>query len=220
MRDLIVSHLHRFIYIRTRKTASTSLEISLSRVCGDRDIITGFCDRDEELRRQHGGRARQNLEGRGGLIPYNHMSAAEVRDYVGEEVWENYFVFTVERDPLEKVVSLYYHRYKKAPRPTLQSFIDSGEAKDAWNWPLYSIADRLAMDYVGNYARLLDAVSQIELRIGQELQPLTLAKNQFRDDRRRATEILTCSQIETVLDQFVGEPLPFGSTAGIEVERR
>jgi len=51
---VILSHEHRFIYIRCRKTASTSTEVALSRICGPNDIITTMlrCPEDEVLRRQ------------------------------------------------------------------------------------------------------------------------------------------------------------------------
>ena len=41
----IISHRHRFIFVRTHKTASTSVEIALSRICGPEDVITPFPDR-------------------------------------------------------------------------------------------------------------------------------------------------------------------------------
>jgi hypothetical protein len=47
---VIVSHAHRFIFIKTRKTAGTSIEISLSRYCGEHDILTPITLSDEPLR--------------------------------------------------------------------------------------------------------------------------------------------------------------------------
>jgi len=37
---MIVSRRHRFIFIKTHKTAGTSIEISLSRYCGASDIVS------------------------------------------------------------------------------------------------------------------------------------------------------------------------------------
>jgi hypothetical protein len=37
---MIISHEHKFILLKTRKTAGTSIEIALSRFCGDDDVIT------------------------------------------------------------------------------------------------------------------------------------------------------------------------------------
>jgi hypothetical protein len=50
---LIISHRHRFIFLKTRKTAGTSVEIALSRFCGPDDVIRRSPG-DEALRRELG----------------------------------------------------------------------------------------------------------------------------------------------------------------------
>ena len=55
--SVIVSHKHRFVFIRCRQTASTSLEIALSRLCGPDDIVTPMHPRAELLRADLGGRS-------------------------------------------------------------------------------------------------------------------------------------------------------------------
>ena len=44
---VIASHQHRFIFLKTRKTAGTSVEIALSKVCGPDDVITEISPEDE-----------------------------------------------------------------------------------------------------------------------------------------------------------------------------
>ena len=53
---MIASHAHRFIFLKTRKTAGTSVEIALSKACGPDDVITVTSPEDEELRTAAGGR--------------------------------------------------------------------------------------------------------------------------------------------------------------------
>ena len=55
---MIVSHEHRFIFLKTKKTAGTSLELALSQLCGPDDVITPLAPTDEALRA--GGRGAQN----------------------------------------------------------------------------------------------------------------------------------------------------------------
>ena len=83
---VIVSHAHRFVFLKTRKTAGTSVEIALSTVCGPDDVITPVTEADERLRREYGGRAPQHYESP--PLPrkaFNHMPASMVRQLVGRE---------------------------------------------------------------------------------------------------------------------------------------
>ena len=38
---MIVSHKHKFIFFKTRKTAGSSIQVALAKHCGEDDIITG-----------------------------------------------------------------------------------------------------------------------------------------------------------------------------------
>jgi hypothetical protein len=57
---LIISHEYRYIFIKTAKTAGTSIEMALSRYCGPDDIITPLWKKDEEKRQAMGGRGPQH----------------------------------------------------------------------------------------------------------------------------------------------------------------
>ena len=48
---VIISHRHRFIFIKTGKTAGTSVEIALSKFCGPEDVITPISPEDEATRK-------------------------------------------------------------------------------------------------------------------------------------------------------------------------
>ena len=103
---MIVSHKHKFIFLKTQKTAGTSIEIALSKHCGPDDIITPISSEDEKLRKKFGNLGPQNyvspiwdygvrdlakrlLRDRRKLRFYNHISANVVRAHVGEHVWNS-----------------------------------------------------------------------------------------------------------------------------------
>lgn len=106
---MLISHRHRFIYTKTRKTASTSVESYFERFC--------MPDGDWELTH-----AREVYESNTGIIGYrggkagsgrykwwNHMPALSIKELIGEEIWDSYFKFCVIRDPFEKCISAYDH---------------------------------------------------------------------------------------------------------------
>ena len=78
----IISHSKKFIFVKTNKTAGTSVEIALSKYCDENDIITQITMNDEKFREKLGYRGQQNhMNGK----YYNHMPIFEISDYIGEE---------------------------------------------------------------------------------------------------------------------------------------
>ena len=57
---MIISHRHRFIFIKPKKVAGTSIEISLSRICGPEDVLTPLGAKDEKQRQMWANRSSQN----------------------------------------------------------------------------------------------------------------------------------------------------------------
>lgn len=76
---MIISHQHKFIFIKTKKTAGTSIEIALSKICGEQDIITPVSPEDEKTRMALGYRGPQNYIINGARLFYNHIPASDVR---------------------------------------------------------------------------------------------------------------------------------------------
>lgn len=89
---MIISHRHKFIFIHVPRTAGRSLTIDLESHCGPKDIIT-----------PSGDSPGRNHEGW-----HRHSSAREIRERLGRRIYEDYFVFTVERDPWDKTLSTYW----------------------------------------------------------------------------------------------------------------
>ena len=93
----IVSHAHRFIFLKTAKTAGTSIEVTLSPLCGPEDVVTPIFPLEP-------GHEARNF-GVGPRKFVNHMGGRQVRKFVGEETYNAYFKFCVEREPVDKCLS-------------------------------------------------------------------------------------------------------------------
>lgn len=125
---MIVSHQHRFVFLKTAKTAGTSIEVLLRRFCGPDDIITPITPIDEQAPLAEGlaprnyaadpaleraycdhvaaGRLDEALACHRHATPFfNHMSATALRARLGEALLRDYFVFTVERHPYDRAIS-------------------------------------------------------------------------------------------------------------------
>ena len=108
---MILSHKYRFIFLKTAKTAGSSIEAALAPVCGPDDIITGN-ERNLLRRNYQLGLGKLGLHVPGEIsrrLPevsgfYPHMPGRQVRRLVDREIWDNYFKFAVERNPWDRQV--------------------------------------------------------------------------------------------------------------------
>ncbi len=196
---MIVSHRHRFVFVKTRKTAGTSLEVFLSGVCGEDDIVTPILPHVEPHRaRNHDGF-------------YNHIPARDIRDRIGQNVWDGYFTFCVERNPWDKTLS-YYHMQRVRGGGTLSfdEYLRGGDFPV--DFPAYTENGKLIVDRVLRYERLdadlSDVFAQLGVPFPGHLQPR--AKSEYRTDRRPYREVYSPHQADIVRRAFAAEIAHFG----------
>lgn len=222
---MIISHKYKFIFLKTNKTAGTSIEIALSGVCGDDDIISPISPEDEKTRLELGHRGPQHhlatvreygivdatkllVKGRKKNRFYNHMPASEVKALIPEGTWNDYYKFCFERNPWDRVISLYYWRCKTEPRPSIAQFIDSGALKrlKRKGLELYSINGQIAVDKVCRFENIAAELELIRTRldITGKLE-LPHAKSRFRKDQRSYRDILDAQQQARIADIFSDE---------------
>lgn len=227
---MIICHKYKFIYLKSSKTAGTSMEIALSKFCGDQDVLSPLGTEHENLRRGLGYCGAQNylapvtdyrfrdiarlfVRARGKTRFYHHISAKEVQRYVGVDIWNSYYKFCFERNPWDRVISWYYWRWQSEPRPTLAEFIDSNalEKLRKTGFELYSIDGRVAVDRVFLFENLQEDLEKLRDLLGlPETPSLPRAGSIYRKDKRHYRDILNGEQKERIASIFSKEIGLFG----------
>jgi hypothetical protein len=209
---VIVSYERGFIFLKTRKTAGTSVEIALSRTCGDADVIGPISPDDEELRVREGGRPAQHHDG---VSP--HLPARAVRKLIGQPQFRSMVKVAVERNPWDAVVSQYfwvmsYWESRGLERIPFKQFVleqpHPGNLA-VKNAKVYRIGDRLVADRVLRYESLGDDLAQVWTELGLPGEPsLPHAKGGTRSDRRPYSEIHdddTRQRVAELFADMIGE---------------
>lgn len=169
--SLIISHQHRFIFVKTAKTAGTSIETYLSPHCGERDVLTPFTGGDEVGHRPRNYEGAYNpiadlwaarrlgvdLSAKGAVVTalktreryFHHMPAWQIR-VRARRPWRDYLSFCVIRDPVDAVVSGYFYNLWRHQRHIeFDAYVDGLERRKArrfhgvGSWPvnLYNYSD-------------------------------------------------------------------------------
>ena len=193
---MIISHKHKFIFIKTAKTASTSIEVFLSPRCGPDDIVTPIVPPVE-------GHNPRNDKGF-----YNHIPATLIRERVSAEVWNSYFKFCVERNPWDKVLSHYHMQVaRSAGVLSLDQYFAKG--KFPINFPRYTDAsgEKIIVDRVLSYENLnvdlADVFSGLKLDFNGSLG--VRAKSDYRTDRTPYQLVFNEDQRKIVEQAFAKE---------------
>jgi hypothetical protein len=227
---MIVSHLHKFIFIKTEKTAGTSIEIALSKICGPTDIITPIIKEDELARKALNYRTAQNyfipysrytrldwaklLYTRKRVGFYNHMSAMQIMHYLEPEIWNSYFKFCFERNPWDKMVSWYFHWCtRQKVNITFEKFLNEGLAGRIKGFDLYTNGGIQIVDKIYKYEEMdqsLDDISTI-LRLDEKVRlPEYRAKGGMRPENKKYQDVLSNREADLIAKIYAREISYFG----------
>jgi hypothetical protein len=221
---MIISHEHKFIFIKTAKTAGTSIEVFLSKQCGPMDIVTPIFPPVE-------GHQPRNYKGFINPIPaiverpykiisalasafvnrnkfYDHMPASLVKKRLPAPVWNRYFKFCVERNPWDKVLS-HYHMHAAREGGSLP--LDEYLARGRFPINYFRYTDRsgrkVIVDRVLRYENLLgelgEMFSQLSIPFVGTLG--VKAKSEYRTDRRPYQQVFNNEQRRIIENAFARE---------------
>jgi hypothetical protein len=191
---MIISHKYKFIFVKTLKTAGTSIEFFLSNHCGPDDIVTPIVPYLEP-------HTPRNYEGY-----YNHMPAYGIRKLIDIDIWNSYFKFCVERNPWDKTISHYFSRRSRRNSDlTFEDYLM--EKRFPINSPKYtdlSDPEKIIVDDILYYERLVEDLSRVFQRLGIAFNGSlgVNAKSDYRTDRRHYRYLYTARQAALVGEAF------------------
>lgn len=105
----IVSHSHQFVFLKTHKTASTSVEMLFEPLC--RPPGSTVKSKTDEAHTKYGIVGRRDG---GRAVPLrlfnwrDHMSARKCRRALGRKKWSAYTKITTVRDPYDRILSQFF----------------------------------------------------------------------------------------------------------------
>lgn len=215
---MIISHKYKFIFIKTRKTAGTSIEVFLSQFCGEKDILTPIYPKVEpHVARNFRGLYNFFDEGKLSLKQiyaklyernkfYNHIPARLVKRRIGKGVWNNYFKFCVDRNPWDKTLSQYHNmNHTQGGKLSFEEYINN--RRFPYNYPLYTEDDFVIVDQILKYETLMDELSEVFIKLGIPFSGSlgVNAKSEYRTDRTPYQKVYTQEQKEVVEEFFKKE---------------
>lgn len=220
--NMIISHKHRFIFLKTRKTAGTSVERALSAVCGADDVLTPGLGQDEGFRL--GKLGPRNYEYvpplystewpnlvlrfiRDRKMPldyYNHMHAWRVRRRVSRTIWNSYYKFAFDRNPWDREISWYYQLKAHGRRTgSFQEHLRQLPGARMGNHDIYSIAGKVVVDFLGRYESLEDDLRKVMSDLGvSSLPPLPVTNNRNRKDQQPYQEMYDDTNRELIANTY------------------
>jgi hypothetical protein len=182
---MIVSHTHRFIFAAIPKTGTHSVRQALREHLGDNDIeqVGLFVNKRfpfaELAATRHG-----------------HLGLAQVRPFLGEEVFASYFKFAFVRNPFDRFVSYCAFmtrqsgEFDRAPQQVMRHVLfQLRPMQHILFQPQYTLlvdADgKLLSDCVGRVEEMQESYDAICVRIGIPSRPLEQVNSTRRGDYRQ-----------------------------------
>lgn len=181
---MIISHQYKFIFIKTHKTAGSSMEMALGPLCGPHDIVTPMesnqatdiprnYHEDSFLARSYAGSrlVRKCINRHSPMLGkwyYEHMPATRVRELVGPEIWGSYHKFCFERNPWAKVVS--YYNWKKFGQakgmPSFREYVLEKTHRMPLDARLYFDGEQCLVDEVIDFKGFTTSFTELCARLG------------------------------------------------------
>lgn len=141
-----------WVFVKTRKTAGSSLQVSFARFCTEQDIVSGILAKEDKETLEVEGYVHRNKDG---WMP--HDPVWKIRKHLGQD-FKKFKIIAGVRNPWDKVVSHFWWETKREPEPCqdkFESWLWASRLLGTWN-DLDILGDYEAIDFVIRYEHLED----------------------------------------------------------------
>lgn len=237
---MIISHTHKFIFVKTRKTAGTSIEAALAQLCGPEDMITsdGSPRTQQGFYREHArnydarylpiremilqdsvlGLARSVRDWWRRPKYYNHIAALSAMARTDPTIWRGYYKFCFERNPWDKMMSFYWFVHRdKIPNLDFNEYVLSKpifRTKDQHycsDWNRYTRWNRIIVDKVYDFSDIHGGLADALTRCGVSREAIeALDVPRLKSSTRKARGVMSRAASDRLREVFAHEIAAFG----------
>jgi len=162
------------------KTAGTSIEIELNKIMDESDIVT-------PIKPSHKKHKPRNYIYNNSRF-FNHIGAVQIKKLVSNEIFDQYFKFCVEREPVDKCISHYSMLKNSSTHNYATKNLSWEEYIRSKNFPIDTKKytdeqNNICVDKIIKYENLNKEMFLLASQLGFELSGIReRAKSNFREN--------------------------------------
>jgi hypothetical protein len=176
---MIISHSNRFIFIKSEKTAGSSVELAISKILKKNDIW---------------------LDG-------SHMTPVEISEKYGNEIFNEYFKFSIVRNPFDKMVSHFFWQQHIEPGRFIcfDEFVKHFyQHKAISSWKFFSINNNFILNGIVKFENLKNDLKNCIIDIPIDISNI-FEKSNIRPPDLKYQDMYTDDLRKMVEEQCVNE---------------
>lgn len=181
---VLVSHRYKFIYIKNRKVAGSSVESFFGKYCVAPTDDYKYDDATPQKISKYGiVGSRLNMNNKSAWK--NHKTAQNIKQDVPPKIFNTYHKFCVVRNPYDKMVSKYFHRISR--QHINISFKEFCKREDTNNLYIHCINNKSVADTIIRYENLNEDIVKLCEKLNIKDYDISLLpnhKNNFRKDKK------------------------------------
>ncbi len=182
---MLISHRYKFIYLKTTKTAGTSVEVALEPYALPINFKRDKENKNDAVVTEYGIVGARGKCGNQHQW-FHHMGARKVKAQIGDDIWNSYYKFCNIRNPWDKTVSAFHFHHSEIKNEkkeiifrTFKDWLEQGENL-MHDRAIYFINNAPVADDVIRYETLASDLHRICNRFGVPTVEIPTLKSKER----------------------------------------